>query len=171
MLPLVAHPDAVAPVLALLVPGSSGRLPARVAPLLTASALAVVGVAIAVRVARGRRASAAELALLAAAATLVPPLAAFGAYFGGWHSVRHVARLLAEDPANTADLGAGRLARPVGRFARSAALPTAAALATVLGLWALAGGWQAFVAADLLVLAALTAPHLIVIAWLDRHVR
>ncbi len=169
VLPLVAHPDAVAPVLALLVPGSSGRLPGGVAPALLVAALLVVGAAIAVRLARGRRASAAELALLAATATIAPPLAAFGAYFGGWHSVRHVARLLAEDPVNAADLAAGRLARPLGRFACSAALPTVAALATVLGLWAVAGGWEAFVAADLMVLAALTAPHLVVVAWLDRR--
>jgi Brp/Blh family beta-carotene 15,15'-monooxygenase len=169
VLPLVAHPDAVAPVLALLVPGSSGRLPAPVAAFLLVVALVLVIGAIVARLARGRRGSAAELALLAATAALAPPLAAFGAYFGGWHSVRHVARLLAEDPANAADLGAGRLARPLGRFARSAALPTAAALATVLALWVVAGGWETFVAADLVVLAALTAPHLVVVAWLDRR--
>ena len=112
-----------------------------------------------------------ELALLAVTAVVAPPLAAFGAYFGGWHSVRHLARLLAEDPANAPELRAGRLARPLARFARAAALPTAAALATVLALWALAGGWRAFVAADLVVLAALTAPHLVVVAWLDRRAR
>ena len=171
VLPLVAHPDAVAPVLAAIVPGSSGRIAQPFAVAAEAAVLLLVAAAAALRVARGRRASAAELVLLAVTAAVAPPLAAFGAYFGGWHSVRHLARLLAEDPANGDDLTAGRLARPLARFARAAALPTAAALATVLVLWALAGGWQTFVAADLVVLAALTAPHLVVVAWLDRRQR
>src|SRR3954470_17440477 len=171
VLPLVAHPDAVAPVLAAIVPGSSGRMPQPFAVVAEIAVLVVVAVAAAVRVGRGRRASAAELVLLAVTEAVAPPLAAFGAYFGGWHSVRHLARLLPEDPSNGDDLAAGRLTRPLARFARAAALPTAAALATVLALWALAGGWHAFVAADLVVLAALTAPHLVVVAWLDRRGR
>jgi Brp/Blh family beta-carotene 15,15'-monooxygenase len=167
VLPLLHHRDAVAPVIALVVPGSTGLLPALPSRAGELAVLTVVAVAAGVRVARGRRGPAAELVLLGVAGLVVPPTAFFGIYFGAWHSGRHTARLLIEDPANAVDLAAGRLGRPLLRFARTAALPTAAALGTVLALWATAGGWQAFVAADLSVLAALTVPHMLVVAWLD----
>ncbi len=73
-----------------------------------------------------------------------PPLVAFGVYFGAWHSVRHVAGMVAEDAANAADLADGRLAAPLARFSTAAALPTVAVLATLAVLWSLseAGtGW------------------------------
>jgi Brp/Blh family beta-carotene 15,15'-monooxygenase len=171
VLPVLQHRAAVAPLIALVVPGSTGLLPA--APSLAGelAVLALVAAAVGVRVARRQTAAAAELVLLTAAALVVPPCAFFGAYFGTWHSGRHTARLIAEDPANAADLASGRLNRPLLRFARTAALPTAAALATVVALWAAAGGWQAFVAADLSVLAALTVPHVVVVGWLDAQQR
>jgi hypothetical protein len=43
---------------------------------------------------------AAELAGLVVLVLVVPPLAAFGVYFGCWHSVRHVARVVAHDPGS-----------------------------------------------------------------------
>lgn len=171
VLPLLHHRDAVAPVIALVVPGSSGLLPAGASRAGEGAILVVVAAAVAVRVLRRRYRPAAELALLTVGALVVAPAAFFGAYFGLWHSGRHTARLVVEDPANTADLAAGRLARPLARFARTAALPTAAALATVLALWVTAGGWQAFVAVDLSVLAALTVPHVAVVTWLDARRR
>ena len=171
VLPLLHHRGAVAPLIALVVPGSSGLLPAAPSRAGEAAVLAIVAVAAAVRISRAQRGPAAELGLLSVAAILVPPTVFFGAYFGAWHSGRHTARLLAEDPANAADLAAGRLRPPLLRFARTAALPTAAASGTVLALWAAAGGWQAFVAADLSVLAALTVPHVVVVCWLDAQQR
>ncbi len=171
VLPLLHDPDAVAPVIALVVPGSSGQLPAVACRVGVVVVLVVAAAAVAVRVRRRELVPAAELVLLTVAALLVPVGAFFGAYFGLWHSGRHTARLVAENPANAADLAAGRLARPLWRFARTAALPTLAALATVLALWATAGGWEAFVAADLAVLAALTVPHAVVIGWLDARRR
>ena len=171
VLPLLHHRDAVAPVIALVVPGSTGLLPAGPSHAGELAVLVLVAAAVAVRLAHGRKGPAAELALLTVAAFVVPPAAFFGAYFGTWHSGRHTARLVAEDPANAADLAAGRVGRPLLRFARTAALPTAGALGTVLALWATAGGWQAFVAADLSVLAALTVPHALVVTWLDAQQR
>lgn len=118
---------------------------------------------------RARRlGEAAELVLLTATFVLAPPLAAFGIYFGLWHSVRHTGRLL--------DLAHGRLC-PGGRdgswpaaarlLARSAALPTAAAMAAVGVLWTARdlAGLQAEVA----VLLALTFPHAGVVWALDRR--
>lgn len=114
---------------------------------------------------------AAEVALLAGVGLTVPPLVAFGAYFGGWHAVRHVARLITADPANDLDLDSGRLLRPVGRFAVSAAAPTAVSLAALAALWAVADGWRGFVTANLALLAGLTVLHALVVAWWDRHPR
>jgi len=74
-----------------------------------------------------------------------------------------------EDPANATDLERGRLARPVSRFALAAAVPTAVSLAALGGSWALAGGWQGFVGANLALLAGLTLPHVLVVTWWDRH--
>ncbi|MGY2065697.1 beta-carotene 15,15'-dioxygenase, Brp/Blh family [Blastococcus sp. SYSU DS0619] len=109
-----------------------------------------------------------ETVLVAAVALVVPPLAAFGVYFGAWHSVRHVARVVAEDPANGSDLVAGRLARPLRRFALAAGAPTAAVLLVLAVLWSAAGGWRGLVATDLPLLAALTLPHVLVVGWVDR---
>jgi len=171
VLPLLRDPEAVAPVIALVVPGSTGQLPVAACRAGVLVVLVVAAAAVAVRVRRRDLVPAGELVLLTVAALLVPMGAFFGAYFGAWHSGRHTARLVAGDPANAADLAAGRLGRPLRRFARTAALPTLAALATVLALWATAGGWEAFVAADLAVLAALTVPHTVVVGWLDARRR
>jgi Brp/Blh family beta-carotene 15,15'-monooxygenase len=155
-------------VLDALVPGASAALPPAVptAVLVTGTA---AGVALAAGLlARGRRLEAAELGVLLAVALVVPPLAAFGVYFGCWHSLRHVARVVAEDPANAGELAAGRLARPLGRFAAAAALPTLAVLVVLGLLWAAADGWRGFVATDVPLLAALTLPHVLVVGWLDR---
>ncbi|MDP9390151.1 MAG: hypothetical protein M3P89_01910 [Actinomycetota bacterium] len=98
-----------------------------------------------------------------------PPLVAFGVYFGAWHSVRHVARMVAEDPANAADLADGRLAAPLARFSTAATLPTVAVLAALAVLWSAAGGGYGLVVTHLPLLAALTLPHVLVVAWLDRQ--
>jgi Beta-carotene 15,15'-dioxygenase len=95
---------------------------------------------------------------------LGPPAAAFGAYFGGWHAVRHTARLLALTPAGP---GRDTPARVLGRFARSAALPSAAALAVLALLWSRRR--VADPAAAVAVLLALTFPHAAVVGWLDRR--
>jgi Brp/Blh family beta-carotene 15,15'-monooxygenase len=171
VLPLLHHRDAVAPVVALVVPGTTGLLPVGPSRAGELAVLVLAAAAVVVRLARGRPGPAAELVLVTVAALVVPPAAFFGAYFGTWHSGRHTARLVVEDPANAVDLAAARLARPLLRFARTAALPTAAALATVLALWTTARGWQGFVAADLAVLAALTVPHVVVVGWLDAQQR
>ncbi|MEO7745626.1 MAG: Brp/Blh family beta-carotene 15,15'-dioxygenase, partial [Actinomycetota bacterium] len=130
-----------------------------------------VAVALVVLLRAGRVLEAAELALLAATFTLAPPLAAFGVYFGLWHSLRHTGRLL--DLARAATrAGAGVHGDPgwptAGRvLARAAALPAAVALLAVLGLW-----WARDLAglqAEVAVLLALTFPHAVVVWGLDRR--
>jgi len=171
VLPLVRWPQQVAPVLSALVPGTTGVLPG---PLCRAALVAVVGL-VAVTVVRqlrdGELRDGAELMLLTTMFLLVPPLAAFGAYFGGWHAVRHLARMLSLEPANTADLCAGRLRAPLGRFTRAALVPTLASLLVLGALWTSASGWQGFAASDLALLAGLTVPHVLAVGWLDRRLR
>ncbi len=167
LLPLVRWPAQVGPVLDALAPGAGHLVTpgARGAVLVVVLAAAAITCAVAAVI--GRYRSAAELGLLVAVFLLVPPLVAFAAYFGAWHSVRHIMRMLAVDPANAADLLKGRAARPLRRIAGKAALPTAFALATLVALVAATHGHQEFLAADFALLGALTAPHMLTVAWLD----
>jgi len=168
-LPLVRDTGQTAPLIAALVPGSDGVLPHWLVALvlstvLPAAVLLAAGLSLA-----GHRTEAVELAALVTLVLVVPPLAAFGVYFGWWHSLRHLSRVLAEDPANAADLRAGHLGRPLCRFGRAAALPTVVVVVVLGALWSTADGWRGFVAADVPLLAALTVPHVLVVGWLDRR--
>ncbi len=170
LLPLAWWPDEVRSVLDALAPGSATLL---LTPAVRHGVIAVVLVAAGLTVTQALRQRrprpAAELALLVAVFLIIPPLVAFAGYFGAWHATRHVMRLLATDPASTLDLAAGRLAAPLRRFAHAAAWPTVAALLALGALVAGTHGAQGFLAADLTLLAALTAPHMLLVGWLDRH--
>jgi Brp/Blh family beta-carotene 15,15'-monooxygenase len=173
LLPLargLGDPDGdVAAVAAALVPGWNGAAP----PGSSAAVAGTVGCALAlgaVLLRQRRWLEVAELSVLVALAVVVAPLAAFGVYFGAWHSLRHIARVVAEDPANGPELAAGRLRRALRRFAVAAAVPTLAVLVVLAVLWSWAGGWRGLVATDLPLLAALTLPHVLVVGWLDRAV-
>ncbi|GAA4836855.1 hypothetical protein GCM10023201_27230 [Actinomycetospora corticicola] len=174
--PFLAWPATVRPVLDVLAPGSA-------AVILDPRAMLVVGIGSAVVIVAtlvadlvgGRRPAAAELALLTALFVVVPPLAAFGLYFGVWHGLRHLARLVALDPANADDLAARRLARPVGRVLLQSALPTTAVL-VVLGVLLAVPGLAGHAVAGLVpiglaVVLALTVPHMAVVAVMDRRQR
>ncbi|PRY49979.1 Brp/Blh family beta-carotene 15,15'-monooxygenase [Geodermatophilus tzadiensis] len=168
LVPLVRGAEEAAPVVAAVVPGSDGTLPPGVGTVLLAVVLPAAAALALALLLETRWTEAAEVGALAVLVLVAPPLAAFGVYFGCWHAVRHTARVLAEDPANVADLAAGRLGPPLRRFAVAAALPTVAVLAVLALLWSAAGGWRGLVATDLPLLAALTVPHALVVAWLDR---
>jgi Brp/Blh family beta-carotene 15,15'-monooxygenase len=129
-----------------------------------ASVTVLVSAATVLLVVRGRALEAGELLLVAAVFAVAPPLAAFGAYFGLWHAVKHTGRLLdlAREPG-----GEARWRAAAVRLVRAAALPTAAALSAVTALWLLgdAAGLQVQVS----VLLALTFPHAAVVWLLDRR--
>lgn len=97
----------------------------------------------------------------------VPPLAAFGVYFGAWHGLRHTARLIVRDPRNGADLAAGRLLRPLRRFGVAAAVPTLVAAGSAAGLFFVAGRHTDLTGTVFTALLALTVPHLVVVAVFD----
>ena len=114
---------------------------------------------------------AADIVLVGALGMLAPPLVAFAVWFGGWHAVRHCARMLTVEPECAALVRSGRDRAAVLRLIRLAALPAVAALITVLAL-----GWITVTASDptvvvaeiLRLLLALTVPHMVVVWWLDR---
>ena len=143
-------------------------LPSRRATLLVAGALLAVSVVGVLRAwVAGQPASALEIVLLAALFVLLTPLAAFGVYFGAWHGLRHTARLLADDPASRADLLVGRWGRPLVRFGRAAAVPSAAAVVVVVALGVVAADHNGLVAPVFAVLLALSVPHVVVVGWWD----
>lgn len=165
LLPLAAHPTAVTPYLALLVPGWDGRLPVAVTTavlLLTLALAAAAGLTSALRRQPG---VATELWLLTTMALVAPPVVSVAVYFGAWHAVRHSAVLVADESRESQSA-----ASAVGRLARSAFVPTLASLAVLALLWwgASGGRLDRFVGQQVWVLAALTVPHAAVVWWLDR---
>ncbi len=120
--------------------------------------------------ARGWRIDAAETALLWAYFWTVPPLLSIGVYFCAWHSLRHVGRLAALDPAAATALSAGRHGRALYRFGRDAAPLTAAALALLAASYVATSPGGAPIPSlglYLAFVAVLTLPHTAVVFALD----
>jgi Brp/Blh family beta-carotene 15,15'-monooxygenase len=160
---LWADPTATDPWLRAFSPTvADAALATRTVGLVLVAGTVVAAVVLLVGQARPREAG--ELLLVAAVFALAPPLAAFGAYFGLWHAVRHTGRLL--DLSRAAG-GDSSWAPAAARLARSAALPTLGALAAVVVLWQL--GDSAGLHAQVSILLALTFPHAAVVWALDRR--
>jgi Brp/Blh family beta-carotene 15,15'-monooxygenase len=125
------------------------------------------------RLDRGFRTDAAEVALLGAYFLLVPPVLAVGLYFCLWHSVRHVVRLLAVDEAGARALRERRVGRSLAQFGRDAAPLTVVALSFLALAYPLVprapGGLGEGVALYLVLIAALTLPHVVVVTWMDHR--
>ncbi|MHA7653243.1 Brp/Blh family beta-carotene 15,15'-dioxygenase [Mycobacterium sp. ML2] len=112
-----------------------------------------------------------DILLVGAAGLLAPPVIAFAVWFGGWHALRHCARLLTVEPTCAALVVAGRPGTAVLRLVRLAAIPTLAAwiALAVLGWFSVATPNSTVLLADTLrLLLALTVPHALVVLWLDR---
>lgn len=179
LVPLIAHPDDYAAVLGSMVgvvdPGAATGLGALASvPVRTGAAatlLLVVAVHLLLRRHRGAPIgrAAAEIAVLAAFFVTVPSVLAVGLYFTFWHAVRHIVRLELLDPVGRAALAAGDLGRGFLRFARDAWPVTLCAVALLVGV-ALAFR-SAGLGTYLLLIAALTTPHTVVVTWMDRRAR
>jgi len=110
-----------------------------------------------------------DIALLLALALIAPPLIAFAVYFGCWHAMRHTARLtLILEPSQRAFASGDSK----GAFMRAVipGLPALAGTFLIAGVLALLDNefnddffWMALV-----VVWALTVPHMAVTAKLDR---
>jgi Brp/Blh family beta-carotene 15,15'-monooxygenase len=110
-----------------------------------------------------------DLALLLALALVAPPLIAFAIYFGCWHAMRHTARLTLSLPKSIEHLNQG-LDRKAFMSAVIPGLPALVGTFVVAAVMALSGQdfsdeffWMALV-----VVWALTVPHMVVTAKLDR---
>jgi Brp/Blh family beta-carotene 15,15'-monooxygenase len=135
--------------------------------LMLVSAFAVLSIAVMFVGKRNREAL--DLTLLVLLAHLAPPLIAFAVYFGCWHAMRHTARLTLSLPKCTESLNQG-LNRKAFSSAVIPGLPALVGTFVVAGIMALSGRdfsdeffWMALV-----VVWALTVPHMVVTAKLDR---
>jgi Brp/Blh family beta-carotene 15,15'-monooxygenase len=116
-----------------------------------------------------RNREALDLTLLLLLAHFAPPLIAFSVYFGCWHAMRHTARLTLSLPRSIENLNQGRLRKAFSN-AVIPGLPALIGTFVVAGFMALSGRdfsdqffWMALV-----VVWALTVPHMVVTAKLDR---
>jgi Brp/Blh family beta-carotene 15,15'-monooxygenase len=116
-----------------------------------------------------RNREALDLTLLLLLAHLAPPLIAFAVYFGCWHAMRHTARLTLSLPRSIENLNQGMLRKAFSN-AVIPGLPALIGTFVVAGFMALSGRdfsdqffWMALV-----VVWALTVPHMVVTAKLDR---
>jgi len=126
-------------------------------------------VAIVVMILGKRLREALDLTLLLALALIAPPLIAFAIYFGCWHAMRHTARLTLSLPKSIESLNQG-LGRQAFLSAVIPGLPALVGTFVVAAVLALSGQkfsdeffWMALV-----VVWALTVPHMAVTAKLDR---
>ena len=117
------------------------------------------------------RVEVAEVALLGAYFSLVPPILAVGLYFCLWHAARHIARLMLLDKGSADALERGRIGPAAGRFIRDAAPLTVAALAMLAGLFFVvpgsAGGLSGLLGVYLVLISVLTLPHVVVVSFMD----
>jgi len=110
-----------------------------------------------------------DIALLLALALIAPPLIVFAVYFGCWHAMRHTARLTLTLDSSQQAFASGDSQRAFTR-AVIPGLPALAGTFLIAGVLALTGNefnddffWMALV-----VVWALTVPHMAVTAKLDR---
>jgi Brp/Blh family beta-carotene 15,15'-monooxygenase len=173
LVPLVAHPDDYALVTAqtagLLGPHVASPTIPPGARLVAAAVVLGLLLAHAALTGPGRRPrrTALEAVVLVAFFAVVPPVLAVGLYFTLWHSVRHILRLELTDPVAAEELRRGRLLRPFLRFAHEAWPITAIAVVMLLAVALLLR--SADLGVYLLLLAALTTPHAVVVSWMDRR--
>lgn len=111
-----------------------------------------------------------DLSLLIALVSFAPPLVAFATYFGCWHAMRHTARLTSLLPQS---IHFHQNGRSIAAF-RSAVIPGLPALVGTFIFVAVLAGFaresvtDKFLWLTLVTIWALTVPHMLVTARLDR---
>ena len=111
-----------------------------------------------------------DLAILSALALLTPPLVAFAAYFGMWHAMRHTARLTLNLQSSQQSIADNRPARAF----RQAVIPGIPALvgtfivSLLIGIQTPGKLSDEYLWLSLVVVWALTVPHMMVTAKLDK---
>lgn len=111
-----------------------------------------------------------DLLILTSLALFTPPLVAFAAYFGMWHAMRHTARLTLNLKSSLKSIAEDRPARAF----RQAVIPGLPALvgtfivSLVIGMTTPGKLSDEFLWLSLVVVWALTVPHMMVTAKLDK---
>jgi Brp/Blh family beta-carotene 15,15'-monooxygenase len=133
------------------------------------SAIVMGVISVFVLIFKDRKREAIDIALLLTLSLVAPPLIAFAVYFGCWHAMRHTARLTLTLDSSQRAYKANNLSKAFS----SAVIPGVPALVgtfAIAGILAIAGQefnndffWMALV-----VVWALTVPHMMVTARLDR---
>lgn len=176
MLPALAHPAELArgadAILGAVGGGSAPVLAGtvRAAGLAGVAVLVAAAAVMAVRSGdrRSRPIDLGELALLALFFTVTPAVLAVGTYLLAWHAPRHVARLIAADPAQAA-LTPGRALRAWSREAAPLTLVSLVGLGLLVATaWRIPAADDAVAGAALALIAALTFPHAAIVLWMDR---
>jgi len=119
---------------------------------------------------RKRYREAIDIALIAALASFAPPLVAFAVYFGCWHAARHTARLTSLLPKSIATY---ENSQPIKALFNAIAPGLPALGGTIIFVILLAGFSRnnisdTFLWLTLVTIWALTVPHMLVTAKLDR---
>ena len=184
VVPLVAFPDEYRTVAALVVDAVGVSSVALLSPVFSPAVRSGLGwmllLAAGLHLGVGLRRSpgdwswatdAGETVLLLGFFAVVPPVLAIGCYFACWHALRHVLRVGVVDGARPA--APARLRTVLTRFGRDALPLTIVSLVGFAGLVAIApstpteaGG---VVGLTLVLIAVLTLPHTVVVAWADRR--
>ena len=113
-----------------------------------------------------------EVAALWAWFLLAAPVFAVGVYFALWHALRHVGRLVLVDERAATAIRDGDVPGALRQFARDAAPLTLGGFLVVgaVGLSVPVGVAAPgdLLGVSLVAIAAMTLPHVVVVAWLDR---
>lgn len=139
--------------------------------LLFQTVLSLLAVAIVMQLLAKRNREALDLGLLGVIAILLPPLVAFAIYFGTWHALRHTARLTLNLRSSLRAYESASVVRAIG----AAIVPGLPALfGTVIVALAIVifGGGDIsdeYLWTLLVVIWALTVPHMMVTARLDKR--
>lgn len=165
--PFAVHPQPVNSVLAALSPGLVTALSPGVRWTAAAVAVACLAVTVACRVLSRRLREAGEGLLLLVMAFVAPPVLSFAVFFGAWHSLRHLTRLLQPGTATIAGV-----APSSGGLNRRVVVWSAAASVAVVAVVAAGLAWSGVATVRLLALLvagllALTVPHATAVAWFD----
>ena len=112
-----------------------------------------------------------EIAVLALFFAVGPPVLTVGLYFCLWHSLRHIARLELLDPQGAGFLSRGEFVRAARRFAADAAPITVIAILMLGAMYfvlpPLSDGPEAILAPYLVLISALTVPHVAIVSYMD----
>lgn len=114
-----------------------------------------------------------EIALLGLFFALGPPVLTIGIYFCLWHALRHIVRLELLDPNGVALLSQGEMVKAARGFALQAAPITVIALVVLVLAYyflpAATGSAEGQLGPYLVLISALTVPHIAIVTYMDKR--